>query len=123
MSHPRAKSWLLLAACLAMGAALPAQGKTPTTAPTGDLDQGNGVNTADIQCAILVFNKLQENTACSDEAEVLIEKISTLYDREKIYLSRMTPVIGTHTGPGLLFVAVLGEKKSVDSEVKKALPG
>ena len=64
-----------------------------------------------------------ENTACSDEAEVLIEKISTLYDREKIYLSRMTPVIGTHTGPGLLFVAVLGEKKSVDSEAKKALPG
>jgi fatty acid-binding protein DegV len=29
-----------------------------------------------------------------------------------IYLSRASPVIGTHTGPGLILVSVLGDKQS-----------
>ncbi len=51
-----------------------------------------------------------ENTACPDEAEALIERLGARFPRERIYRSKMTPAIGTHTGPGLLLVAVLGDR-------------
>ena len=51
-----------------------------------------------------------ENTACPDEAEVLLERLGAIFPKERIRRSRMTPVIGTHTGPGLLLVAVMGDK-------------
>jgi DegV family protein with EDD domain len=52
-----------------------------------------------------------EDTACPDEAEALVQRLADIYPRERIYRSRMTPVIGTHTGPGLLLVAILGDKR------------
>ena len=52
-----------------------------------------------------------ENTACPDEAEALVERLGAIYPKERIHRSRMTPVIGTHTGPGLLLVAVMGDKE------------
>jgi DegV family protein with EDD domain len=51
-----------------------------------------------------------EHTACPEEAEALLERLSGLHPRERIILSKMTPVIGAHTGPGLLLVGVLGDK-------------
>jgi DegV family protein with EDD domain len=51
-----------------------------------------------------------EDTACPEEAEELRERLGAIYPKERIYRSRMTPAIGTHTGPGLLLVAVLGDK-------------
>jgi DegV family protein with EDD domain len=51
------------------------------------------------------------NTACPDEAEMLVERLGAIFPRERIYRSQMTPVIGTHTGPGLLLEAILGDKK------------
>ncbi len=45
-----------------------------------------------------------------DEAEMLVERLSSKYPKERIYRSKTTPVIGTHTGPGLLLVAVLGDR-------------
>ncbi|MEW5815327.1 MAG: DegV family protein [Spirochaetota bacterium] len=51
-----------------------------------------------------------ENTACPEEAEMLIQRLGALFPVENIYRSKMTPVIGTHTGPGLLLVSVLGDK-------------
>jgi DegV family protein with EDD domain len=51
-----------------------------------------------------------ENTACPEDAEALVERLGAIYPKERIYRSRMTPVIGTHTGPGLLLVVVLGDK-------------
>jgi DegV family protein with EDD domain len=51
-----------------------------------------------------------EDTACADEAEALRERLGAIFPSERIYRSRMTPVIGTHTGPGLLLVVVLGDK-------------
>ncbi len=51
-----------------------------------------------------------EDTACPDEAEQLVERLSAIFPRERIYRSRMTPAVGTHTGPGLLLVAILGDK-------------
>jgi len=52
-----------------------------------------------------------ENTACPDEAEALRERLGALHPKERIYRSQMTPVIGAHTGPGLLLVAALGDRK------------
>ena len=51
-----------------------------------------------------------ENTVCPEEADELVDRLSDLYPRERIYQSKMTPVIGAHTGPGLLLVAVLGDR-------------
>jgi DegV family protein with EDD domain len=51
------------------------------------------------------------NTACPGEAEVLLERLGAIFPKERIYRSKMTPVIGTHTGPGLLLVAVLGDRE------------
>lgn len=51
-----------------------------------------------------------EDTACPEEAEILVEQLGAKYPRERIFRSKMTPVIGTHTGPGLLLVAILGDK-------------
>jgi DegV family protein with EDD domain len=53
-----------------------------------------------------------EYTDCRADAEALIDRLAALYPKERIYRSRMTPVIGTHTGPGLLVVAVLGDRGS-----------
>ncbi|MBN1366417.1 MAG: DegV family protein [Dehalococcoidales bacterium] len=50
-----------------------------------------------------------EYTASPAEAEVLAKRLSSLFPKERILRARMTPVIGTHTGPGLLLVAVQGE--------------
>jgi DegV family protein with EDD domain len=51
-----------------------------------------------------------EDTACPDEAEALVQRLSTRFPKERIYRSKMTPAIGVHTGPGLLLVAILGDK-------------
>jgi len=52
-----------------------------------------------------------EDAACPDEAEMLVERLSSKFPKEQIYRSRTTPVIGTHTGPGLLLVAIMGDRE------------
>jgi DegV family protein with EDD domain len=51
-----------------------------------------------------------EDAACPDDSNLLVKRLGTIFPEERIYRSRTTPVIGTHTGPGLLLVAVLGDK-------------
>lgn len=51
-----------------------------------------------------------EDTACPEEAEELAQRLRQRLPGVPLYRSRMTPAIGTHTGPGLLLVAVLGDK-------------
>jgi len=51
-----------------------------------------------------------EDGACPDDAERLVERLSCRFPKERIYRSRTTPVIGTHTGPGLLVLDVLGDR-------------
>ena len=51
-----------------------------------------------------------EGAACPDEAGALVERLGSRFPKERIYRSKTTPVIGTHTGPGLLLVAILGDK-------------
>jgi len=52
-----------------------------------------------------------EDAACPDDAGELVERLGSIFPRERIYRSRTTPVIGTHTGPGLLLLAVLGDRE------------
>ena len=47
-----------------------------------------------------------------DETNKLIERLHSKYPQVPIYLSRASPVIGTHTGPGLILVSVFGNKKA-----------
>jgi DegV family protein with EDD domain len=51
-----------------------------------------------------------EDAACPDDGNLLVKRLGAIFPEERIYRSRTTPVIGTHTGPGLLLVAVLGDK-------------
>jgi DegV family protein with EDD domain len=51
-----------------------------------------------------------EDAACREDGDTLVKRLSAIYPAERIYRTRTTPVIGTHTGPGLLLVAVMGER-------------
>jgi len=51
-----------------------------------------------------------EDAACPEDAEVIVERLSSKFPKERIYHSKTTPVIGTYTGPGLLLVTILGDK-------------
>jgi len=51
-----------------------------------------------------------EYATSHEEAEMLIERLDSIFPKESIYRSRATPVMSTHTGPGLLVISVLGDK-------------
>ena len=53
-----------------------------------------------------------ECAADLDEANKLIQRLRSKYPQIPIYLSRTSPAIGTHTGPGLILVSVLGDRRS-----------
>ena len=49
-----------------------------------------------------------------DEANRLVQRLQSKYPQVPIYLSRASPVISTHTGPGLILVSVLGNRQSAN---------
>jgi DegV family protein with EDD domain len=51
-----------------------------------------------------------EEATTPDEAAKLAKRLSAKFPEERIYRCKPTPVIGVHTGPGFLIVAVLGDK-------------
>jgi len=51
-----------------------------------------------------------EDATTPDDAEMLAERLSPKFPKEHTYRSKASPVIGTHTGPGLLIVSVLGDR-------------
>ena len=51
-----------------------------------------------------------EYATAVDEAEMLADRLDIRFPKENIYRSRPSPVIGTHTGPNLLVLTVLGDK-------------
>ncbi len=52
-----------------------------------------------------------EDAACPDDAELLVERLGSKFPKERIYRSKTTPVIGTHTGPGLILISVMGDRE------------
>jgi len=53
-----------------------------------------------------------EEATTPDDAEKLANRLGAKFPKERIYRSKPSPVIGTHTGPGFLIVAILGDKSS-----------
>ena len=51
-----------------------------------------------------------EDATTPQDADKLVERLSAKFPKERIYRSKPSPVIGAHTGPGFLLVAVLGDK-------------
>jgi DegV family protein with EDD domain len=51
-----------------------------------------------------------EHATTPEDAEDLIRRISVQFPPERIYRSRVTPVIGAHVGPSVLAVSVLGDR-------------
>ncbi len=51
------------------------------------------------------------DAACPEDAEALVERLAVFHPRERILRTRMTPAIGCHTGPRLIVVTVVGEKR------------
>ena len=49
-----------------------------------------------------------EHASTPDEADELIERLGSLFPKEQIYKSTVSPVIGTYVGPQVLSVSVLG---------------
>jgi DegV family protein with EDD domain len=47
-----------------------------------------------------------------DEANRLVQRLHSKYPQAPIYLSRASPVIGTHTGPCLIVVTVFGDRQA-----------
>ncbi len=46
------------------------------------------------------------------EANMLVQRLHSEYPQVPIYISRASPVIGTHTGPSLILVSVFGSRQA-----------
>jgi DegV family protein with EDD domain len=51
-----------------------------------------------------------EHATTPGEADELVERLSSKFPKERIYRSKVSPVIGTHVGPRVMEVAVLGDR-------------
>ncbi len=52
-----------------------------------------------------------EHATTPEDADALVERISSFYPKERIYRVTVSPVIGTYTGPNVLSVSVLTAKE------------
>ncbi len=48
-----------------------------------------------------------EHATTPDDADRLVERLGSLFPKERIYRSTVSPVVGTYAGPGILSVSVL----------------
>jgi DegV family protein with EDD domain len=51
-----------------------------------------------------------EDATTPDEAELLADRLSSKFPKGRIYRTRVSPVVGTHVGPHVLAVSVLGDR-------------
>jgi len=52
-----------------------------------------------------------EHATTPDEADRLVERLSSVFPKERIYRSTVSPVLGTYGGPGAMAVTVLEAEK------------
>ncbi len=52
-----------------------------------------------------------EHATTPDEADRLVERLSSVFPKERIYRSTISPVVGTYAGPGAMAVTVLEAEK------------
>ncbi|MFC1955848.1 DegV family protein [Chloroflexota bacterium] len=62
------------------------------------------------------FSKIEElaveHCTTPDDANEMVERLSQIYPRERIYVSTLSPVVGTYAGPNALAVTVLEAEKA-----------
>jgi len=51
-----------------------------------------------------------EDATTPQDADKLVERLSAKFPKERIYRSKVSPVVGAHVGPRVLSVAVLGDR-------------
>ena len=51
-----------------------------------------------------------EDATTPDETDALVERLGAVYPKERIYRSKVSPVIGTNVGPHVIGVSVLGDR-------------
>jgi len=51
-----------------------------------------------------------EDATTPDEADMLVERLSAKFPRERVYRTKVSPVVGTHVGPRVINIAVLGDR-------------
>ena len=51
-----------------------------------------------------------EDATTPDEADELVERLGAKFPKERIYRSKVSPVIGTNVGPHVIGVSVLGDR-------------
>ncbi len=58
------------------------------------------------------FSKIEElaveHATTPEVADELIERLSSLFPKDRIYRSTISPVVGTYAGPNALAVSILG---------------
>ncbi len=52
-----------------------------------------------------------EDATTPDEADALAQRLKTLFPDKPLYRSKVSAVIGTHVGPSVIAVSILGDKK------------
>ncbi|MFC1984389.1 DegV family protein [Chloroflexota bacterium] len=52
-----------------------------------------------------------EHATTPDDADRLIERLGSLFPKEHIYRSTISPVVGTYAGPGAMAVTILGAEE------------
>ncbi len=52
-----------------------------------------------------------EDGAYPEDGDLLVERLRSKFPAKHVYRSKTTPVISTHTGPGVLLVAVMGDRE------------
>ena len=52
-----------------------------------------------------------EHATTPDDADRLVERLSSVFPKERIYRSTISPVVGTYAGPGAMAVSVLEAEK------------
>jgi len=52
-----------------------------------------------------------EDATTPDEANMLVERLSSKFPKERIYQSKVSPVVGAHVGPHVLAVSILGDRE------------
>lgn len=61
------------------------------------------------------FTKIEElaveHTTMPDDADKLVARLGSIFPKERIYRSTVSPVLGVHAGPGALAVTVLEAEK------------
>jgi DegV family protein with EDD domain len=77
-------------------------GVTATVAKTRSREKAKDALVTLVKNARDIEELVIEDATTADELEELLERISKFYPKEKIYRSKISPVIGVHCGPNVL---------------------